>query len=100
MGEQGRIAPPERTQPLPGRLRVTTEPFVFARGPPHDESVDRAEFVAKLRGVEPPVVAHPAAEDGTNPFGDVFQIKVAALASISSKARPRASEAVGTIAST
>jgi hypothetical protein len=57
---------------------MTAEPFVFARGPPHDEGVDRAEFVAKLRGVEPPVVAHPSAEDGTNPPGDVFQIKVAA----------------------
>jgi hypothetical protein len=57
---------------------MTPEPFVFARGPPHDKRVDRAEFVAKLRGVEPPVVAHPSAEDRTNPLGDVFQIKVAA----------------------
>ena len=78
MGEQGWIAPPERTQPFPSRLRVTPEPFVFAGGPPHDESVDRAEFIAKLRGIEPPVVAHPSAEDRTNPLGDVFQIKVAA----------------------
>src|SRR5918994_5379485 len=78
MGEQGRIAPPERTQPCPSRLRVTTEPFVFARGPPHDESVDRAKFIAKLRGVEPPVVAHPSGKDGTNPLGNIFQIKVAA----------------------
>src|SRR3954470_23703810 len=57
---------------------MTPEPFVFARCPPHDKRVDRAEFIAKLRGVEPPVVAHPSAEDGTNPLGDGFQIKVAA----------------------
>src|SRR3954449_8666158 len=57
---------------------MTPEPFVFARCPPHDKRVDRAEFVAKLRGVEPPVVAHPSAEDGTNPLGDGFQIKVTA----------------------
>jgi hypothetical protein len=57
---------------------MTAEPFVFARCPPHDESINRAEFVAKLRGVEPSVVAHPSAQDGANPLGDVFQIKIAA----------------------
>src|SRR6202171_3468404 len=78
MGEQAWIATLERAQPSPGRQGVTLEPFVLARRPPHDEGVDRAEFFAKLRGVEPTIVAHPAREDGANPFGDIFQFKVVA----------------------
>src|SRR5471030_2692364 len=53
MGEQAWIATLERAQPSPSRHGVALEPFVLAGRPPHDEGVDRAEFSAKLRGVEP-----------------------------------------------
>ena len=58
---------------------MTSEPLVLARHPPHDKCVDRAEVVAKLRGVEAAIIAHPTREDWANLFGDVFQLKVTAL---------------------
>src|SRR5450759_5020559 len=61
-----------------GALLWSVLPLEASRRTPHDEGVDRAEFSAKLRGVEPTIVAHPARENGANPFGDVFQFKVAA----------------------
>ena len=53
-----------------------SQPFVFARHPSHDEGVDRAEFLLKLGGVEPPVVAHPPSKGGADPLGDIFQLKI------------------------
>ena len=78
MGEHGRVAPLERTQPIPCRQRMSPEPLVFARHPPHDESIDRAEFLAKLRGVKSPIVAHPSGEEGARPSGDFVQLKITA----------------------
>src|SRR5271169_4125455 len=89
MGKQVWIAALECPQPIPSRHDVTLEPFVFASRPSHDEGVDRAEFLAKLRGVETAVVAHPACQDRANPFGDFLQRQiVAAMQSPTSHALP------------
>src|SRR5260370_38270158 len=65
-------------QPLPARHQAATEPFVFARRPPHDKFVNRAEFTAKFRGVEAAIVPHPSSEDGSHPGRYRFQVQVAA----------------------
>jgi hypothetical protein len=64
MREQVRVTSRERTQPAPDRFGMAPEPFVLAKRPPHDESINRAEFGAKLRGIEATIVAYPATEDG------------------------------------
>jgi hypothetical protein len=60
MSEQVRDASLERPQPIPDRFGMALEPFVLANRPAHDESSNRAEFGAKLRGIEPAVVAYPS----------------------------------------
>ena len=67
MSEQVGVASLERTQPFPDRFGVAPEPFVFANRPPHDESINRAEFGAKFRGIEPTIVTYPSTEDRTHP---------------------------------
>jgi len=78
MREQVGSAPFERTQPVPDRFAMAPEPFVLANRPPHDEGVNRAEFGAKLRGIEPTVIAHPSTEDGPYPVGYILQLQVVA----------------------
>ena len=78
MGEQVGVAPLERTQPVPDRFGMALEPFVLANRPPHDEGINRAEFGAKLRGIEPTVVADPSTEDGPYPGRYLFQLQVVA----------------------
>jgi hypothetical protein len=78
MSEEVRVAPLEHTQPAPDRFGVVPEPFVLANRPPYDESINRAEFGAKLRGIEPTVVAHPSAENGTYPVGYILQLQIVA----------------------
>src|ERR1019366_4908773 len=78
MSEQVWVAPLERTPPFPDRLGMAPEPFVLANRPPHDEGINRAEFGAKLRGIEPTVVAYPSTEDGPYPVGYIVQVQVVA----------------------
>src|SRR5580704_1656190 len=78
MREQVGITPFEGAQPFPDRFRVAPEPFVFANRPPHDESINLAEFGAKLRGIEPTVVTNPSTKDGTHPVGYILQLQVVA----------------------
>ena len=57
---------------------MASKPFVLAKRPPHHESINRAEFDAKLRGIESTVVAYPSAEDGPYPGRYLFKLQVAA----------------------
>src|ERR1700676_4425554 len=66
-------------QPFPTGHHAATEPFVFARGPPHDKFVNRAKFTAKFRGVETTIVTYPSTEDRTHPNRYIFQLQVVAL---------------------
>lgn len=75
MSEQVWVAPLERTPPFPDRLGMAPEPFVLANRPPHDEGINRAEFGAKLRGIEPTIVAYPSTEDGPCPVGYIVQVQ-------------------------
>src|SRR5262249_50117039 len=78
MREEVRVTSLERTQPAPDRFGMAPEPFVLAKRPPHDESINRAEFGAKLRGIESTIVAYPATEDGPYPGRYLFKLQVVA----------------------
>lgn len=56
---------------------MSPEPFVFAKHPPHDERVNRAQCLTKPEGIETAVVAHPPRKSGANPLGYFLQIKIA-----------------------
>src|SRR5262249_59005914 len=78
MWEQVRVTSLERTQPAPDRFGMAPEPFVLAKRPPHDESINCAEFGAKLRGIESTVVAYPSTEDRPYPSRYLFEPQIVA----------------------
>ena len=78
MSEQVGVAQLKRTQPGPDRFGMAPEPFVLANCPPHDERINRAEFGAKLRGIEPTIVAYPSTENGPYPSRYLFEPQIVA----------------------
>jgi len=79
MREQVRLTSLHSVQPSPGLRGMTPESCVFARGPTHEESIQRAQGATECRGTNAPVVLNPTGEYRLNPSGNVLQGEVIAL---------------------